>query len=247
MGCSMNHACITVDTPAHACNSVDMAASVADVAHKGEAIEKSVESPGKACGICLEKAPMCLMGSTRCCQQYMCQHCFMSDQAYKAAPTCPFCRQQCYELSKEQDDGVPIMPSATMSNLEGVWDVRIVETSKVGSSTYHAELIIDGKAACYAVGDNHLAGGSWDKLTFGHTPSGKTFVAKQMIKQVPSWCAGTASILCPEGLQGRLNGPDCASFTTSMTLVCNRSDEELEVVQKGEMVRKSERLGSWAR
>lgn len=133
------------------------------------------------------------------------------------------------------------LPSSP-TRLAGIWDVKITESSKIGSSTYDVVLTIDEDSACYKADDTHFKGGCWSELTFGHTPSGQSFVARQQINQVPNWMSG-ASVMGSSGLQGRLNGHDSGTFTSSMMIENERGDEELEITQKAVMVRRQEKAG----
>merc|ERR1712079_31646 len=190
---------------------------------------------------------MCIQFVRRaaCCGHLLCNDCAVSDRAYKAVPTCLFCRRSGYTTSQLDDFGVPLPPSegtpaATPCPLEGVWDLRIVESSQVGTSKIDITLEIDSNSGKYvsARDGNHYDDGSWNDIEFGHTPSGKTFVAKQEIHHSPSWLGHGASVNRLAGLRGRLSGPNSAKFTSSMSIVSARGDDELEIVQQGEMVRR---------
>jgi len=197
----------------------------------------------QTCGICLEKMPARLVLKTLCCQQFLCHHCNAADRAYKSVPSCPFCRHANYEVgpSPSEDAHLVAAPALCLMphTLEGTWDVRVTESCKLGTSKYTVTLKIQGRSGRYETteSDSHFRNAAWNDLSFGHTTSGKSFVAKQRIARAPSW-VGDASICGPAGLQGRLSGPDSAKFTSSMTLQ-DRESNELEIVQECEMVRRS--------
>jgi len=208
---------------------------------KTRSLDDAPESDSMRCGICFEDTSSFRSRKTKCCQQWMCHHCAASDHIYKDVPTCPFCRHEHYELDvghgTEELCLGDVKPLRSCLDLEGVWDVHITESSKIGSWSYDAVLDIHGTTAEYEVCNNRFDGVKWRDLTMGHTPSGQSFVARQTMTRAPSWCHG-ATLLGPGGLQGRRCGADCAKFTTSMTLVANRGDDEMEIVQKAEMKRR---------
>jgi len=197
------------------------------------------------CGICLDMITAGMLRTTTCCRKYICHHCAASVNVYKSVPTCPYCRHAGYNVEKL--DGASGQPkhleeglSSTPPRLAGTWDVKITESSKIGSSTYDVVLTIDGDSAHYKTDDTHFKGGCWSELTFGHTQSGKSFVARQQMADVPAWMSG-ATVMGSSGLQGRLNGLDSANFTSSVIIEDARGDEELEITQKAVMVRRQEK------
>lgn len=198
----------------------------------------------QTCGICLDTTPTRLVLKTLCCQQCLCHHCNAADRAYKSVSSCPFCRHANYEVCPSPSDGAHLEAAPAVClmphTLEGIWDVRVTESCKVGTCKYSATLKIQGRSGCYEAteSDSHYRNAAWNELTFGHTTSGKSFVAKQRMARAPSWVGDGASICGPAGLQGRLSGPNSAKFTSSMTLQ-DRESNELEIVQECEMVRRS--------
>jgi len=201
----------------------------------------------QTCGICLDTIPARLVLKTLCCQQFLCHHCTAADRAYKNVPSCPFCRHANYEVCPlpSEDAHLVAAPALCMTphTLEGTWDVRVTESCKVGTCKYTATLKIQGRSGRYeaADSDSHYGNAAWNELTFGHTTSGKSFVAKQRMARAPSWVGDGASICGPAGLQGRLSGPNSAKFTSSMTLQDPRDEElEMEIVQECEMFRRRE-------
>jgi len=124
-------------------------------------------------------------------------------------------------------------------SLEGAWDVSITESSTAGTTKHNITMIVEGGSAKYIAADDesHYRNGAWSDLAIGHTSSGKSFVAKQRMSCAPSWL-GRASVLGPSGLRGRLSGPNSAKFATSMTILDQRGDNELEIEQVGEMTRR---------
>jgi hypothetical protein len=126
--------------------------------------------------------------------------------------------------------------------LVGTWDVRITESSRCGSTEHNITLTIEeGNSAKYEAdneGSCHYKGSAWDELTFGHTLSGKSFVAKQKMRAAPSWL-GHSSLQGRSGLRGRLNGPNSGRFTTSMTILDPRGEDEIEIQQEASMTRRS--------
>jgi len=195
------------------------------------------------CGICLQNISANFLRETTCCRQCLCQDCWAADRVYKAVPTCPFCRRRDYETrSLQEGEEVASTTTTPAIQLDGVWDVKIIESSKIGRSQQKITLKIDGDSAKYEIlkdddGASHYDNAEWEELTFGHTPSGKTFVAKQKLARAPSWMGSRASVMGRTGLRGRLNGPDSAKFTTSVTIMGPR-DDELEIVQEAEMTRR---------
>jgi hypothetical protein len=122
-----------------------------------------------------------------------------------------------------------------------MWDVHITESSSLGTAKYTVTLDIDGTKGSYvdSTSDSHYQGGSWNELKFGHTPSGKTFVAEHRIRHPPSFLGRGAAVNGPEGLRGRMEGPNSAKFCTSMTVSDSRGDQELEIHQEGVMRRRA--------
>jgi len=228
---------------AHAWSMFSEGCSPSVSAHSTGMIDSPSSNLQEECGICLDSITTSLLRITTCCRKSICHHCAASVRVYKAVPTCPYCR--CTSFSVREADAVNeevCCSSAALStpsaHLEGTWDVKITEESKVGSSTYFVVLKIDGDSACYEAEDNHFDGGRWSELTFGHTPSGQSFVARQMVKAAPTWLGGRISVSGNAGLQGRFSGLNSAEFTTSMIVHELRGDEEMEFVQKRSMLRR---------
>jgi len=202
------------------------------------------DNDGEECGICLDSIAPRSLRITVCCGKSICHHCAASVRVYKAVPTCPYCRFTSFSVheidiaSDEVCRSSPALPTPS-AHLEGTWDVTITETSRIGSSTYsNVVLKIDGHSACFEAEDTHFDGGRWSELTFGHTPSGQSFVARQRVKAAPSWLGDCARVSGNAGLQGRFRGLNCAEFTTSMIIHHRRSDEEMVITQKGSMMRR---------
>jgi len=133
-----------------------------------------------------------------------------------------------------------VSPSLVASpfKLDGTWDVHITESSKLGSTAHKATLCIDGEHASYNSQD-YFEGARWSDVLIGHTESGKTFVGKQNMLQGPLWMGDSVTVSGRAGLQGRFIGIDSATFTTSVTLIGDRGDEELEITHRGEMRRRT--------
>lgn len=193
------------------------------------------------CGICLESVEAHLDCLTSCCKQHLCHNCFTADCAYKEVPVCPFCREKRYEVQKPQAHERSNEESHELPSLDGIWDVDITEKSSVGETKHKVTVKIVGDTGKYHSEENesHYQDGDWSELSFGHTNSGKSFVARQRLARAPTWTGGNSGILGAAGLLGRLIGPNAASFTTSMTVEDYRSGDELEIVQRGEMRRRS--------
>lgn len=198
-------------------------------------IENST-STSDECGICFEEVSSCLV-KTACCRQWICEHCVASDRAYKTVPTCPFCRQHRYEVCAADCSIASVV--SPLSQFEGIWDVRVTERSTVGTSSYNATLTVEGDSAHFEADDNHLTGTIWQDLEFGKTPSGKSFCARHRMRNAPFWMDGRGNILDAAGLQGRLDGPNKATFATSYVVDNPRGEEELEITQTGVMTRTS--------
>jgi len=227
---------------ARACSMVPESCSPSGSAHSTGMIDSPRRNDGQECGVCLESIATSLLRITTCCRKPICHHCVASVRVYKAVPTCPYCR--CTSFSVHEVDVAndevccsgAVLP-AHSAHLEGTWDVEIIETSTVGSSTYSVVLKIGGDSACYEAEDTHFDRGRWSELTFGHTPSGQSFVARQRVK-APLWLGDRASVSGNAGLQGRFRGLNSAEFTTSMIVHDNTGDEEIEIIQKGSMLRR---------
>lgn len=175
---------------------------------------------GSECTLCCNEEVIECFVMTVCCQQLMCERCYVRDGLRKEVRTCPFCREPLYTVQGQQQ----VQPDQP---LEGIWDVRVVEKSPAGSVIHSAIMTITGDCGRFESGSGFLEGGCWDGLAMGRTPSGKSFCATQRLSQAPPWMPSSARCHGGSQVDGRVTGRGLADFTSSVMVSDQKGDTVL--------------------
>lgn len=201
-----------------------MSSGIFDVCHKGiqqpALPENDADFLGSECTICCDEEVIERFLMTDCCQQLMCERCYVRDGLRKEVRTCPFCREPQYTVQGQRQ----VQPDRP---LEGIWDVRVVEKSPAGSVTHSAIMTIAGDCGRFESGSGYFEGGCWDGLAVGHTPSGRSFCATQRLSQAPPWMPSSARCHGGSQVDGRVTGRDLADFTSSLSVSDRKGDTVL--------------------
>jgi len=213
---------------------------------------RDAEQPPKeeVCGICMETGLSKAIHHTECCGQPMCQACAaVHHHQHLDDLVCPFCRHAEYRVSGWRQE----LPDGGM--LDGLWDVQIQETSAAGSCKHAITLLVQGSSASFHSEEvaeeeedeapkrirSFFEGGGLGEVSMGHTPSGKSFTARQEVVALPLWLQrSSATVLGQPDVEGRLRGRDRASYSAVIT-VADRRGDIMKIKHEAQMTRKLDR------
>lgn len=231
MGCS--NACMSPET-------IVVSPKVSSEVSAKSSLQSQDPDPTKpSCGICLRRPFACDRLQTDCCGQVVCSACFAADcqrQDGWHESTCPYCRATDYTVTLQQE----IAEKAT-ELLDGNWEVRLTETSPLGTSSHKLAVSISGNGAVFGAGGggaNLMQSSSWGDLRMGHTPSGRSFTATQRMGLTPDWIKDSRASVLGSTVEGRLHGLGRATFGITLTLMDPRG-ETMNINLKADMTKRS--------